>query len=392
MLDKPIIIAGGGIGGLTLAIMLGKNNIPSIVLEQAEKFGEIGAGIYIGPDIFKMFDIIGIIDSLKKVTYFPDFLIIKDGLSNEVLLEIPFDKEIIARFQYPNAVVRRQDLIGELVNECKKYPSITIKLNEKVVGYEDSKDQVSVKTQSGSNYTGSALIGADGVRSRIRSLLLNDGDPILSGHVCYRGLVPKSALPEHMHTKSAVVWFGNKFHGVCYPLLERNIYNVVLVYRSKNFANQREDWGTLEEFRSHFIDATEDVRTLVSVVDEKNKWMLCDRESVKVWSKGRVALIGDAAHPMFQYIGQGAGMAVEDAVIMANKIKTFEDDLPRAFTAYQEERYLRATKAQITARFYGDFYHATGAARDLRNQILKSMSKEDFFEHVAWLYTGIEVK
>ncbi len=218
---------------------------------------------------------------------------------------------------------------------------------------------------------GRALIGCDGMWSKVRDKVVGDGKPLVSGHIAYRAVLKRDEVPADLWSPDVILWAGPRTHLVHYPLRRGEIYNLVAVFHSKRYVegwNAEADASALWE---HFQGQRPEVMRMLERIETWRMWVLCDREPVKEWTKGRVTLLGDAAHPMLQYLAQGACMATEDAVGLADKVSESPDDLPAAFRAYVQQRYLRTARVQIMARVYGDFYHARGPAAELRNQMLR---------------------
>src|SRR3990170_4538969 len=390
--NLPILVVGGGIGGLAAALALSKKGRTVQVLEQAAAFGEIGAGIQLGSNVFKMFDYLGLTEAINRAAVFPDNLIMRDALSGEELIRVPVGSEAFrARFKFPYGVTHRADIHGAFLEACQESPLVTLLASQKVAGYEDRGDRVVVSTEAGANVEGEVLIAADGLWSKVRGQLVGDGKPRVSGHIAYRAVIPTSKVPKHLQQKDVVLWAGPKTHLVHYPLRRGEVYNLVVVFHSGRYEEGWDTYGDPEELHERFKDERPEVLEFLAMVDEWKMWVLCDREPIKGWSKGRVVLLGDAAHPMLQYLAQGACMATEDAVVLANKIEAAKGDHASAFDAYEKERYLRTARVQLMARFYGEVYHATDVKRDLRNSLLKNASPEGAINGAAWLYEGIPV-
>jgi len=387
--SAPVIIIGGGIGGLAAALALSRKGITSHVLEQSSAFGEIGAGIQLGPNAFQMFEAVGLTDAINRWAVFPDALIMRDGLSGDEVTRIPLGAAFRERFRYPYAVIYRADLHRVLLEACQAQLLITLSAQRKVTEIRDEGEYVTVETQGGAAVHGAAAIGADGLWSTARAHLVNDGKPRVSGHIAYRAVLPIAEVPEELNWNSVVLWAGPKTHLVQYPLRRGELFNLVAVFHSDRYAEGWDVHADPAELHERFSAARPEVKTLLGKIDVWKMWVLCDREPIKEWSKGRVTLLGDAAHPMLQYLAQGAAMAMEDAVVLAEAVDACAGDFATAFQKYQEERYLRTARVQLTARFYGDVYHATGATRDLRNELLMGRAPEKGYEGMAWLYDGV---
>jgi salicylate hydroxylase len=199
-------------------------------------------------------------------------------------------------------------------------------------------------------------------------------------------VLPTSKVPEDLRWWSMVIWAGEKTHLVQYPLRGGELFNLVAVFHSNKFSEGWDSYGDPEELHERFAQTCAPVRTLLGKIESWRMWVLADRVPIRDWSKGLVTLLGDAAHPMLQYLAQGACMAIEDAVCVAGKLEQSKGDHAAAFLAYQQERYLRTARVQLTARLYGEAYHAAGAVRDLRNAVLAARTQEQAFEAMAWLY------
>ena len=387
--SRPVRVAGGGIGGLAAALALARKGIPVHVLEQATTFGEIGAGIQLGPNVFRMFDVLGLTAAINRMAVFPDALVMRDGVSGEEVTRIPLGAAFRERFGNPYGVIHRGDLHHVLLDACRALPLITLSVKQKVTGYAADGAGVTAALADGGRIAGCALIGADGLWSAVRAQLAGDGKPRVSGHIAYRAVLPIAEVPDHLRWNTVVLWAGPKTHLVQYPLRRGELFNLVAVFHSSRYEEGWNAYGDTDELHERFRAARPEVRLLLSKINAWKMWVLCDREPISEWSDGRVTLLGDAAHPMLQYLAQGANMAIEDAVTLAGMVERTGGDFSAAFLAYQQARYLRTARVQRTARFYGDVYHAAGATRDLRNSLLQGRDPLKAYEGMAWLYDGI---
>jgi 3-hydroxybenzoate 6-monooxygenase len=391
MSNSPIVIAGGGIGGVAAALALGQKGFRVKLLEQASEFAEVGAGIQLGPNVFKMFKVLGLTDAINALAVFPDALVMRDGPSGGEITRIPVNTPAFrARFSDPYAVIYRPDLHKTLVDACHSVPEIELLLGRDVTEYRETGDGVIVGTGDGEAHHGTGLLGADGLWSRIRESIVGDGKPRVSGHIAYRAVLPIDEVPEHLRANTVTLWAGPKTHLVQYPLHRGEIMNLVAVFHSDRYEEGWNVFGETEELTQRFAGQHPDVQTLLDRIESWRMWVLCDREPVKEWVKGRVGLIGDAAHPMLQYLAQGACMAIEDAVCLATRMERRGGDFAQALLDYQADRYLRTARVQLTARFYGDVYHAGGPTAELRDMMLKARTPEQGHAGVAWLYGGVD--
>lgn len=384
--DLPFVIVGGGIGGLAAARALSIAGRRSIVLEQAEEFAEIGAGIQMGPNGFRMLEMLGLRHAIDPVAVYPDDLIVMNGVTAEEITRIPVAGGVRQRFGYPYALVHRADLHQALLKACLSDPAVTLISGCTVKNFEEKLGLVSVNTAGGDPIRGCALIGADGLWSQTREQIVGDGAPRVSGHIAYRAVLPIEQVEERFRHNAMILWAGPRNHLVQYPLRGGKLFNLVAVFHSDRYVEGWNREGDPEELAQRFSGNCEVVRTLLSKVETWRMWVLCDRDPIKDWSAGRATLVGDAAHPMLQYLAQGASMAIEDAIVLARNVFEAGDDVAAAFRSYQSERYLRAGRCQIMARIYGGFYHAEGVTQELAAQFLGSRDAEASVESLAWLY------
>jgi 2-polyprenyl-6-methoxyphenol hydroxylase-like FAD-dependent oxidoreductase len=384
--DQQVLIVGGGIGGLTAALALARQGIPSQVVEQAATFKEIGAGIQLGPNVFRMFERLGLIEPISALAVFPENLVMFDSITGEEVTRIPLGDAFRKKFRYPYALIHRADLHNVLLDACRKSNLIRLDAAQKIADLDETNGAVMAKTANGKDYRGAALIGADGLWSTIREILVGDGKPKPAGHITYRAVLPREEIPEQYRWWNMGFWAGEKVHFVLYPLRTGELYNLVAVFHSNRYEEGWDSYGDPAELHERFAQTCAPVRMLLNKIESWRMWVLCDRPPIKDWSKGRITLLGDAAHPMLQYLAQGACMAVEDAVCLADQAVVADGDYAKAFRAYQQARYLRTGRVQIMARVYGEFYHAGGVAKELRNLMLGSRTPDDAMAGMEWLY------
>jgi salicylate hydroxylase len=384
--DREVLIVGGGIGGLAAALALARQGIAAQIIEQAAEFKEIGAGIQLGPNVFRMFEVLGIVEPISALAVFPNNMIMMDSVLGEEVTRVPLGVEFRNTFKYPYALIHRADLHKVLLDACRASSRIRLDASQKVVAVEEKGDGITVKTESGKEYRGAALIGADGLWSSIRQIVVGDGKPKPAGHITYRAVLPTSEMPEKFRWRDMVVWAGEKVHLVHYPLRTGELFNLVAVFHSDRYEEGWDSYGDPNELQERFSKTCAPVRTLLNKIESWRMWVLCDRPPIKEWSRGRITLLGDAAHPMLQYLAQGANMAIEDGVCLADRAVAARGDYANAFRAYQEARYLRTARVQIMARVYGEFFHAGGVAKELRNLMLGARTPADHFAAVQWLY------
>ena len=388
--QRPVLVAGGGIGGLALAYVLALDGHRVTVLEQSAAFGEIGAGIQLGPNIFKMFDYLGLTEAVSAVSFFPAGLCMNDVRSGERVVRVPLAETVRAAYGFPYGVIYRADLHRIFLEACRALANVTLRTGAKVDGYSQSGNGVRVTLSDGETLQGSALVGADGLWSRIRESVVGDGKPRVSGHIAYRAVLERDEVPAHLWSDDVILWGGEKTHLVHYPLRRGELFNLVAVFHSNKYDEGWNTFGDTQELKERFAQACPRVRELLGKIETWKMWVLCDREPVQNWTDGRVTLLGDAAHPMLQYLAQGAGQAIEDAVVLREALRFAGDDVAQALQKYQQARYLRTGRVQLTARFYGDIYHASGVQRELRNRMFQSGKESAGFAGLKWMYDGID--
>jgi len=384
---RPLLVAGGGIGGLATALALARRGIRVRVLEQAAAFGEIGAGIQLAPNASRVLDALGVLEDVIANAVFPDYAVMIDARDGREITRIALGAAFVSRYGYRYMVVHRQDLLAALLSACRREAAIELLTGKTVGALRDFPDRVEVVCADGSVETGAALIGADGVWSGVRAQVIGDGAPRVSGHVCYRGTVPMAEIPDHSYANAMALWVGEAMHLVQYPVRRGELMNNVAVIDSPKFrsgAAQFGDWGEVETL---FASAMPRVRDMLGYMDRERNWILHDRDPLPHWTRGRVTLLGDAAHPTLQNMAQGACMAIEDAVCLAQRVAAAGTDLNAAFLAYQQDRYLRTARVQISARFVAHMVHLGGGARDVRNAVLGTRSADSTYE-LDWLYRG----
>jgi len=385
---RNVIVAGGGIGGLSAALGLVNKGCDVLVLEQASQFGEIGAGIQIGPNAFHAMDFLGVGDAGRAKAVYIDRLIMMDGTTGNEIAHIPVDEPFRRRFGNPYAVIHRSDLHGVLHDACRANGNIKLVNRQRVMGYERTAYGVKVRTENGLTVEADALVACDGVRSKIREQLTGGDTLKLSGHVAYRAVLPIEQMPEDLRWNAATLWAGPKCHMVHYPLQGWKTFNLVATFQTEVENVGSNEPGNREEILSRFGNVVPKARKLLEIPNEWRRWVLGDREPIENWSDGCVTLLGDAAHPTHQYFAQGACMAMEDAVCLADQIERSQGDFGTAFQAYQENRIVRAYRVVLSSRMLGRVYHAEGVERKIRNTVLGAKSPTEFYDGLQWLYGG----
>jgi 3-hydroxybenzoate 6-monooxygenase len=386
-MSDRVVIAGGGIGGLATAVGLARQGIKVCVLEKSARFGEIGAGIQLGPNAFHAFDALGVGDAARRMAVYIDKLRLMDALSGKEITHIPLGEDFRARMGNPYAVVHRGDLHGVFLKACEKSDLVELRTGCTVTGYDQNATRASAILADGSRVRGHALIGADGLWSPIRKQMLRDGPPRVSGHTTYRSVIPTARMPEDLRWNAATLWAGPKCHIVHYPLKGGDMFNLVVTCHNDAPEPVAGKPVSHDEVRRGFEHVSPVARQVIEHGIDWKLWVLCDRDPVMNWVEGRVALLGDAAHPMLQYFAQGACMAMEDAMCLSALMAPGTGQVEADLQAYQQKRRLRTARVQLQSREIGEhIYHPSGAHAALRDTLMRAKSPEDWYRQLAWLY------
>ncbi len=381
----PVLVAGGGIGGLAAALALVRQGFRVKVLEQSPEIGEIGAGMQLGPNAFHAFDALGVGEQARRRAVYTDFMVMHDALDEYQVGKIPTGEAFLQRFGNPYAVIHRADAHLSLLEGVQASDQVEFLTSTRVERIEQDADGVTVFDQHGNAHRGTALIGADGVKSVVRQQYVGD-EARVTGHVVYRAVVDKAEFPADLQWNAASIWVGPNCHLVHYPLRGGEQYNVVVTFHSR----QQEEWGVTEgskeEVQSYFQGICPKARQLIDLPRSWKRWATADREPIGQWSFGRVTLLGDAAHPTTQYMAQGACMAIEDAVTLGEALRANHNDFEKAFDLYQRSRVARTARIVLSSREMGRIYHAKGVERLVRNDLWRGRTPERFYDAMEWLY------
>lgn len=391
--SRPLLVVGGGIGGTSAALALARKGIKVTIFERAPELREAGVGIQMPPNAFRSFERLGVLDKMLQKAAVPQQLVFMDAVSGDRILRIPIGDEFIRRFGYPYAMIHRGDLLAVLAEACYASDLIEVVTSTRIIGYEElANGDVRAIAEDGRRFDGAALIGADGLWSTMRDAVIGKTQERTEYYVIFRGVVPIEDMPALEVADAVVMWGGPQLNFSHYPVRGGACYALGASVRSD--AASLEDYQEytvergVEQLLKGFAGVAEPVRRLLSRIDLTRMWKLYDREPVKVWSKDNVTLLGDAAHPTFNYMAQGACMALEDAVTLANIVGGPDADFAAAFRTYQEVRYVRTARVQLTSRMYGELYHCGGVSADVRNATLSALSEEKLYDHLSWLYAA----
>jgi salicylate hydroxylase len=403
-----VIIAGAGIGGLSAALALAlTGEFRAAVFDEAKELADIGAGIQLSPNATRVLLALGLAERLKPHVVAPQELRIKSGAGKH-LARIPLGIIAQERYGAPYWVIHRGDLQTALIDAARANPKITLTLNSEVERFTPDADGVTahlVRGRTGSeaddstsfDARGIALIGADGIASMVRYRLAANGRWRLrvrgrlrySDRTAWRATVPYSAVPAEFREAAVHLWLGRSAHLVHYPVKGGTAINIVAITRDDR---KRPSWaaeeGAPEQVLPHFprADWSQDALALLCAPELWLRWPLFDRPPTSRWGRGPVTLLGDAAHPMLPFLAQGAAMAIEDAMVLADCLRTTPDAPDQALRRYEDRRQPRTARVQHQARRNGQIYHLGGPAALARDHILRKLDGERLLARFDWLY------
>lgn len=387
------LISGGGIGGLAAALAVSRAGWDVRLFERSPVFSEFGAGLQLGPNVVKVLRAWGLSDALEAITAHPERLQVRSAVSGHLLAEMPLDS-MQSRYGAPYLTAHRADLHGLLLQAVQKTET-RLHLGKPLEAFAQTPQAVTVQTVDGLQVEGDVLIGADGLWSSMRKQLLGDGPPRRTGHLAYRALASQADLPEKLRTQNITAWLGPKMHVVHYPVRRGEWLNVVAIVHGELAADVA-SWdhaANAAELSSRLVGACQPLRHMIETMQGWRLWALHDRPPVNGTHQlalGRVALLGDAAHPMLPYLAQGAGMAIEDAAELGHVLRLARDptfDVPTLLQRYALNRWQRNAKVQARALRNGDIFHAEGLLQKARDASLKLFGER--LLDMPWLYDAV---
>ncbi|MFV0675443.1 FAD-dependent monooxygenase [Variovorax sp. tm] len=390
-----ILVAGGGIGGLATALALAQRRHRADVFEQAAAFGEIGAGVQLGPNATQRLQKLDLGTGLAAIAARPEALAVHSAESGSELARMPLGDAMQQRYGAPYFCVHRADLHGLLLEAVRTRGTGTLVTGAQIRQVETSDDLVCLSSTDARAWEGEAVVGADGLWSMVRRQLDSPGaaqPPRVTGHTAWRALVEQSALPAALRRGRVDVWLGPRLHAVAYPVRRGEWLNVVVIAESAPAGDAR-DWDqstSITALKQAMGRSCAGLQSLLDAMPAWRAWSLGDRAPMTGpadMAHERVALVGDAAHPMVPYLAQGAGMAIEDAVALADAMADADAaDVPAAFARYAEARWARNAQVQARARRNGEIFHATGPVRLGRDMAMRLLGAKLLDQ--PWLYGG----
>ncbi len=382
-LGQPdVIVVGGGIGGLSAACALTRKGLRVRVLERAGEFGEVGAGIQIAPNCTRILHSYGLLDEARKLGVLPRAMVMRDALDGSVLTRLDL-ADLERRYGFPYVVIHRSDLHGLFLRACQD-AGVDLRTSQQVMEYEKCAETARAWLGDGTVHQAPLVVAADGLHSAARQQLVGD-QPVNSAYVAYRGAVPIDRVRDNdVSATDVVVYIGPRCHFVQYPLRGGEIFNQVAVFESPRARAGEEDWGTPDELDAAFAHTCANIRKGLPLMWRDRWWRMFDRDPIMTWVYGRIALLGDAAHPPLQYIAQGAIMAIEDGYVLAEHLAA-SDSIDKALAAYEAVRPEHCRRVLTASRKWGELWHLDGAKRDRRNEILRARDVHDY-SFTDWLY------
>ena len=392
-MKKQVLIAGGGIAGLAAGIGAARAGWEVRLFERAAVFSEVGAGVQLGPNVVRRLQSWGLQGALQAVAAFPPRLVVRCALSGAQLGALALGATAVQRYGAAYESIHRKDLHGLLLQALQQQTDVHLNLEQTIEGYSASDEAVTVRTHCKKVIEGDALLGADGVRSRVRAQLLGDGPPRVTGHLAYRVVVPQAALPQALRTSEVTTWLGPRLHVVQYPVRRGELQNLVVIIEGPA-PDDLDTWdhsanaADLESALAGTCTALQDVvRGVPAAGGGWRLWPLADRPPLRApaqMAQGLVALCGDAAHPMRPYLAQGAGMAIEDAAELESALSMHDLEVPLRLRRYALNRWQRAARVQARSLRNGRIFHATGLMRWGRDLSMRLLGERLLDQ--PWLY------
>ncbi|WP_328869573.1 FAD-dependent oxidoreductase [Streptomyces sp. NBC_00287] len=387
--SPDVLVVGGGIGGLSSAFALARQGLRVRVLERAKEFGEVGAGLQIAPNCTRILAEYGLLEEARTLGVLPENMVMRDALDSRELTRLDL-RDLERRYGFPYMVIHRSDLHGIFLRACER-AGVELLTDRTVVGYENTADGARVLLADGRAESAPLVVAADGLHSTARRLLVGD-DVVSSDYVAYRAAVPIEQVRENgIAEKDVTVYIGPRCHFVQYALRGGDMFNQVAVFESPKALAGQADWGTPDELDAAFEATCDTVRKGIPLMWRDRWWQMLDRDPVETWVHGRIALLGDAAHPPLQYMAQGAIMAIEDGWVLAQHYTRPAKDKDRTkawdavLAAYEAVRVEHCRRVQTTARAWGELWHLDGEPRLRRNAIMRARDPYDY-SFTDWVY------
>ncbi len=385
--NEPMLIAGGGIGGLSAAIALAGQETSVRILEREPSFSAEGAGIQLGPNATRLLRAWGVLERLSSTSVRAEGIGIGDGMTGEPVATVPLGEMAEERYGAPYLLVHRADLQKALLDTVRDLANVEILTGHEVTGFEQFPDEIVVET-SARSLRGRALIAADGLWSTLRNEIDGSGFLAMTDNTAWRTLVDPAVLPEELQGPWTGLWMAKNAHLVHYPVSGGKAINVVAVI-SERWKAKEKGWACdadPDALLPHFQSWDKRLYDIVASAESWRKWTLFDLPPLRRWSMGAVTLLGDAAHPISPFMAQGGALAIEDAAILARTLAHYGGDVWAALPEYENARIERTARMRYESRRMGDVYHMSGLARRVRDFMLRRRSGEVLLKKFDWLY------
>jgi 3-hydroxybenzoate 6-monooxygenase len=378
-----IAVIGGGIGGLSTALAIARSGIEVVVLEASTEFVELGAGLQLAPNATRILADLGVFGDVEQVAVLPRQLVLADARSGRDLVTVDLRAPFRDRYGHPYLVMHRHDLLSILLAACEAN-GVELLPGHQAIGVDDQGSEVLVRCANGEVFVATGAVAADGLWSTMRDRIVGD-TLIEEPYVAYRGTVPSESGSPLARTDAMVMWVGPGLHFVQYALRAGAIYNQVAVFRSNAYESGSSTWGDAAELEATFAGTCDAIQEGLKAIKRDRRWPMLHRSPARRWTEGRLTLLGDAAHPMLQYVAQGACQAMEDALVLSSALSETDADVPRAFELYERVRRPRTELVQQAARVWGDTCHVDGIGRNVRDTLL-ARAAGDPYPDLDWLY------